>query len=533
MPEPTSDLEQRLFQLETLYEIGRECASLSTVPDVLRVMLSMLMGAFGATRGLALAGDASGRLEAVHGRGLAGEGYFSAESLARGYLMGEAGSDWLASADLEVCLPLTLDATTRGVIALGPRLSGAPYSDDDRALVATIVANATPYLHKVKLLQALRATADDLDRKVRALGVVNEIALGITTRPSARRLHRFLLERVAGALDAAVGALRLVADDELVVAAEYHAAPADDGLAFPTEETTAERELIVPVHYGEDTLGALWLHRAPTAPPFDADDRALAALLANQVAVILETSRLFEGFLEQQQEQFRLRGMLEQYLAPSVAERLINGETRPTLEGTRMPVSVLMADMRGSTELINHVEPEVMVRLLNQYLGQMTDLLFHYEGTIDKFEGDAVLGFFGAPEGHDDDPLRAVCAAAAMQRAFAGLLIEWRRRYPTLPRSLGMGIGIATGLVVVGNIGSAKRLEHTVIGPAVNLAARLTAKAPAGTIQIDDVTWNAVADPLGFTARRRPRRPRYVRAKGFAALVPVYRFRAADVPATL
>jgi class 3 adenylate cyclase len=134
--------------------------------------------------------------------------------------------------------------------------------------------------------------------------------------------------------------------------------------------------------------------------------------------------------------------------------------------------------MRGSTELINHVEPEVMVRLLNQYLGQMTDVLFHYEGTIDKFAGDAVLGFFGAPEGHADDPLRAVCAAAAMQRAFAGLLLDWRRRYPTLPGSLGIGIGIATGDVVVGNIGSAKRLEHTVIGPAVNLAARLSTTAP-------------------------------------------------------
>jgi class 3 adenylate cyclase len=536
MSEETLDLEQRLFQLETLYEIGREAASLSSVPDVLRVMLSMLMGAYGATRGLAFAGTADGRLEAVHARGLAGEGQFSAESLARGYLLGGGGGDWLASAGLEVCLPLTLDDATRGAIALGPRLSGVPYADADRALLGTIVANAAPYLHNVKLLAALRDSAHDLERKVRALAVVNEIALGITTRPSARRLHRFLLERVAGALDADTAALRLRADEGFVVAAEYHAAPpagAFPRASAPPTLPTHEHEMIVPVRYGDEATGAVWLRRAPTAPAFDADDRSLAELLANQVAVILETSRLFEGFLEQQQEQFRLRGMLEQYLATSVAERLISGETRPTLEGTRLPVSVLMVDMRGSTELINHVEPEVMVRLLNQYLGQMTDVLFHYEGTIDKFAGDAVLGFFGAPEGHADDPLRAVCAAAAMQRAFAGLLLDWRRRYPTLPGSLGIGIGIATGDVVVGNIGSAKRLEHTVIGPAVNLAARLTAKAPHGTIHIDDSTWNAVAGPLGFTARARPRRPRYVRAKGFAALVPVYRLHAADVPATL
>ena len=126
MTDPTVDPEERLFQLETLYEIGRECASLSTVPDVLRVMLSMLMGAFGATRGLAFAGNAAGRLDAVQARGLSGQGQFSAESLARGYLLGATGDTWLSSAGLDVCLPLALDEATRGAVALGPRLTGAP-----------------------------------------------------------------------------------------------------------------------------------------------------------------------------------------------------------------------------------------------------------------------------------------------------------------------------------------------------------------------------------------------------------------------
>ena len=361
---------------------------------------------------------------------------------------------------------------------------------------------------------------------------MNEIALAITTRPSARRLHRFLLERVAGALDADMGTLRLQPEAGPALVAEYHAAPNRPPFGEAVALPTSAHELTMPIRYGSDVLGALWLHRPHAGTPFDADDSALAELLANQAAVILETSRLFESFLEQQQEQFRLRGMLEQYLAPSVAERLISGETRPTLEGTRLRVSILMVDMRGSTELINHVEPEVMAGCSNQYLGHITDVLFRYEGTIDKFAGDAVLGFFGAPEGHPDDPLRAVRAAAAMQRGFADLLRDWHRRRRMLPASLGIGIGIATGDVVVGNIGSAKRLEHTVIGPTVNLAARLTAKAPAGTIQIDDTTWQAVAAPLGFLARARPRRPRFVRAKGFAALVPVYRLHAVDVPTT-
>ena len=534
------DLERRLFQLETLYEIGRECVGLQTMPDVLRVILSMVMGAFGVERGIAFAGEASGHLEALHARGLPDRGRGSAEVLARTYLLTEGGGAWLTTAGLDVCLPFRLDGSTYGAIALGPRLTRLPYSDEDRALLATIVANAAPYLQKVNLLQALRVAADDLGRKVQALAVVNEIALGIATRPSARRLHRFLLERVASALRAAQGALALQSDGDWSLVARHAEEPngpttADAEVlarlaAAESPPVSAEHDVLAPVHYGAELVGALWLRRDPDDPPFDADDRSLLAALANQAAVILENSRLLDSYLVQQQEQFRLRGMLEQYLAPSVAERLIAGETRPALEGTRLPVTVLMVDMRGSTELINHVEPEVMVHLLNQYLGAMIDALFHYEGTIDKFAGDAVLGFFGAPEGHPDDPWRAVRAGAMMLRAFDALLAEWRRQY-ALPAALGVGVGIASGDVVVGNIGSAKRLEHTVIGSTVNLAARLAAKAPAATLLMDDATWRAVAAPLGLAPPARARRPRYMRAKGFAALVPVYRLRAADLAA--
>jgi adenylate cyclase len=188
----------------------------------------------------------------------------------------------------------------------------------------------------------------------------------------------------------------------------------------------------------------------------------------------------------------------------------------------RLPVSVLMVDIRGSTRLINQVEPEFMVGLLNDYLGRMTDILFAYEGTIDKFEGDALLGFFGAPEAHADDAARAVRAAVEMHVAFADLVRAWTPRHPHCA-PLGLGIGIATGEVVVGNIGSAKRLEHTIIGPPVNLAARLTARAPAGAMHLDAPTWAAAADAVDFSLCSRPGRARYIRAKGFRDPVRVYR----------
>jgi class 3 adenylate cyclase len=492
-------LDQRLFQLETLYEIGRECASVRSAPEVLEVILSMLMGAFGATRGLAFIGDHHGQVEAICERG---DPSWTGASIDR-YLRGNAGLD---AAGLEVWAPLRVDELTHGAAALGPKLSGAAYSSADQQLFEAIVANAHTYLHNVKLV-------DDLARKVRALGVVNEIAVGMATHPTTRRLHRFLLERLASAVHADRAMLGLCGADGQLALAACH--PADGtGLAA---DGVKQHEMVVPIRFGPDAIGTLSLTRGSA---FSAEERALVELLANQCAVILENSRLFESFLAQQQEHFRLRGMLEQYLAPSVAERLIRGETSPTLEGRRVPVSVLMVDIRGSTRLINQVEPEFMVHLLNDYLGRMTDILFSYEGTVDKFQGDALLGFFGAPEAHSDDAVRAVRAAVQMQSAFAELTRAWTPRHPACA-SLGIGVGVTSGEVVLGNIGSTRRIEHTVIGPPVNLAARLTARAPAGTVHLDACTWAAAAQALAL----RSQRPRHIRAKGFSELVPVYRLR--------
>ena len=480
-------LAQRVFQLETLYEIGRECARVERVEDALRIVLSMVMGAFGAT---------GGRIHLQDGTG------HTIAALARG---GDA---------VATTVHFSLDDGGRGLIALGPRLSGAPYSADDSALLETIASNAAIHVRRLALVAALTAASTSLQRKVGALAVVNEIALGSGGHPSAPRLRRFLLEKIATALRAA------------------------EATFVPSEtapEQTAAYAMAARIP-GDDTI---LVRRDAASSPFDGEDRALLQLLANEVGVVLENGRLFDTYLTQQQEQFRLRGVLEQYLAPAVAERLISGSDVEDagsafgglngLKGSHRPMSLVRVDMRASTELVNLLDVDAMCGLMNEYIGRMVDVLFRYEGTIDRFDGDAVIGFFGAPEAHDDDPIRAVRTGLAMLRAFAALREEWATRHP-LPARLGIGVGAASGDAVVGNIGSAKRLHYTVSGIMANLAARLVAKAPAGHMLLNETAWLTVQDPLGFPAALRARRPRYIRAKGFASLVPVYRLRPSDLP---
>jgi adenylate cyclase len=166
------------------------------------------------------------------------------------------------------------------------------------------------------------------------------------------------------------------------------------------------------------------------------------------------------------------------------------------------------------------LDTEEMVRLLNDYFGEMTNVVFSYEGMVDKFLGDGVMAVFGAPivhsKGELDDVNRAVQAALEMQNVFKGLLASWEKRLGHL-LDTGLGIGLCTGMAVVGNIGSSKRIEHTVIGPVVNLASRLSQMASSGQTLIDEEAHRRVSLPISA----EPLDP--VTVKGFSQPVPIYR----------
>jgi adenylate cyclase len=151
-------------------------------------------------------------------------------------------------------------------------------------------------------------------------------------------------------------------------------------------------------------------------------------------------------------------------------------------------ITILFADIRGFTRISEHAPPEKIVSLLNRYFSAMTDIIFAHGGTLDKYLGDGLDGLFGAPTATPEDASNALNAAVAMQRRVLGINMELMNE--GLPE-IGVGIGLHTGEVTVGYIGSERRSEYTAIGDAVNTASRLESNAKGGDILISDATAKA------------------------------------------
>ena len=206
--------------------------------------------------------------------------------------------------------------------------------------------------------------------------------------------------------------------------------------------------------------------------PFDASE------LTARLRSLLRTKAL----------QDRLADVLGRYVSTSVAAEVLRDPFSVSLGGDRRRVSTLFADVRGYTALAAEHPPEMTLDLLNRFLTVVSDAVERHGGTVADFIGDGVVSFFGAPVGHSDDPERAVRAALAMQDAVMRLEI------PTLPGiRLHLGIGVTTGEVIAGNIGSERRMHYTVVGDPVNVASRLQTAAGPGQILVDELTHERVS----------------------------------------
>jgi class 3 adenylate cyclase len=199
-----------------------------------------------------------------------------------------------------------------------------------------------------------------------------------------------------------------------------------------------------------------------------------------------------EKTIEEQLTQLRRAEQLRRYLAPQVADAVLSGGGSVELASTRRNLTILFVDIRGFTSMAERMEPEELIDALNQYFTAMTDVVFRHGGTLDKYVGDGILAFFGDPIPFEDHAERAVATGFEMRSQLDDLRGTWVQR----GEDLNVGIGISTGYVTVGNIGSTTRTEYTVIGNHVNLASRLATIAEPHQILVSERTLAAVADQV-------------------------------------
>jgi len=212
-----------------------------------------------------------------------------------------------------------------------------------------------------------------------------------------------------------------------------------------------------------------------------------------------------------------LANRLAKYLAPQVYASIFSGTSDPSQSFARKNLTVFFSDIEGFTDICDGMEPERVASVINTYLSEMSNIAVEYGGTLDKFIGDAVLVFFGDPESDGDanDALKCVKMALRMRQRVSELRKTWQSKGVSKPLRVRMGIN--TGYCTVGNFGSDQRLEYTVLGSPVNLAARLEAAAEAGSILLSESTYLLVQDLVDCA------RVGDITPKGFLRPVGTYR----------
>ena len=251
--------------------------------------------------------------------------------------------------------------------------------------------------------------------------------------------------------------------------------------------------------------GAIYADRLDPFAAFKPDDLELISAVAAQTAIAVENARAHERLAREEVARANYSRFLPEY----VVKQMLENPDSFKLGGVNQTITILFADIRGFTRISEHAAPEKIVNLLNRYFSAMTDIIFAHGGTLDKYLGDGLMALFGAPTTTPEDASNALKAAVAMQRRLLGINTELRQEGLS---EVGVGIGLHTGDVIVGYIGSERRSEYTAIGDAVNTASRLESNARGGQILISDATAKAARsryklhprDPITVKNREQP-----------------------------
>jgi class 3 adenylate cyclase len=208
--------------------------------------------------------------------------------------------------------------------------------------------------------------------------------------------------------------------------------------------------------------------------------------------------------------------ILSSYVAPQLAEKILDGEVAPVWEHSREKLTIFFSDIKDFTPLTDSLEPEDMARLLNEYFSKMNEIIQTYGGTLAHIQGDALFVMFGAPDktNDKDHALRCVKMAIDMQHKMSSLQQKWFEE--GIEQPLRIRCGISTGMATVGGFGSEDRKEYTAMGMQVNLASRLESACEPGGVLISHPTWALIKDEINCEPRGE------IEVKGFSRAVRVY-----------
>ena len=235
--------------------------------------------------------------------------------------------------------------------------------------------------------------------------------------------------------------------------------------------------MVVPLIYQDEVKAVLAVGQKKSGQFYSREDVELLSTLATQGAVAIENAKL----AEQMQKEEVVRTNLARYLSPQVVDRIVSHDVEINLGGDRKVVTVLFSDIRDFTTITESRPPDQLISILNEYFTEMAKIIFDHQGSLDKYIGDAIVAVFGSLIQIENPAKNAVDAAVAMIKRLPEMNRDWEARFGF---SMNIGIGVSTGEVFLGNIGSPERMEFTVIGDTVNVASRFSGLARPGQILV-------------------------------------------------
>ena len=245
--------------------------------------------------------------------------------------------------------------------------------------------------------------------------------------------------------------------------------------------------ICAPILTKDRTIGVVNISNSEPVS-YTSEDLKLFTAIVTQASGAIENAILHESKLREQ----RIKNNLERYLSPQVAEAVINEKEEVSLTTSKRKIAMLFSDIRNFTTKCEELEPEQLVAYLNEYFTQMVDVIFNHQGTVNKFVGDMIVAMFGAPSAIADREYWAIAAAINMQKRIKNLPIDWIRE------NFITGIGISSGDVIVGNIGSPQHMDYTAIGDEMNIASRLQGLAKGGQILVTRSVYEATKSNFEF-----------------------------------